>query len=213
MALIVDAGSNPFELGVATELFGLRRPELDRPWYDVTLCSATPTARPHLGFATLSDLAGLDAADRADTVIVPNRPDPEAGVLDGRRTTTHWRWADAFAARCPGVALEPDVLFVDDGSVLTAAASAAALDLGLHVIRRDHGAEVANAVSRRLVFAAHRDGGQRQFVERPVPPTTDTSPVPVLDWATARLDRPSVVQRRVHELPKLRPDRVGARRQ
>jgi AraC family transcriptional activator FtrA len=93
----------------------------------------------------------------------------EAGLLDGRRATTHWMWADLFRALHPKVRLEPDVLFVDDGDILTAAGSAAALDLGLHVVRRDHGAEIANAVSRRLVFAAHRDGGQRQFVERPLP--------------------------------------------
>jgi len=175
---------------------------------------------------TLSDVAGLDAVDGADTVIVPNCPDPlvnpapevleairraagrgarlvsfctgaftlaAAGVLDSRRATTHWRWAEAFTARHPEVRLQPDVLFVDDGDVLTAAGSAAALDLGLHLIRRDHGAEVANTVSRRLVFAAHRDGGQRQFVERPVPAVPDDSLGAVLAWAQERLDRPLTV--------------------
>jgi transcriptional regulator GlxA family with amidase domain len=87
------------------------------------------------------------------------------------------------------VALVEDVLFVDDGDILTAAGSAAALDLGLHVIRRDHGAEIANAVSRRLVFSAHRDGGQKQFIERPVPAVADESLAPVLDWAQDRLDQ------------------------
>ncbi|GAA3443968.1 helix-turn-helix domain-containing protein [Planomonospora venezuelensis] len=211
---------------MATELFGLRRPELDRPWYDFALCAAAPAVRMHTGFFTLSDVAGLDAADGADTVIVPNRPDPQvapapavlaavrraaargarlvsfctgaftlaaAGVLDGRRATTHWRWAEELAARHPAVLLEPGVLFVDDGDVLTAAGSAAALDLGLHLIRRDHGAEVANAVSRRLVFAAHREGGQRQFVERPVPAVPDASLAPVLTWARRHLDRPLAV--------------------
>lgn len=223
VALIVTEGSNPFELGVATELFGLRRPELGRVWYDFTLCAARPAVRMHAGFFTLSDVAGLEAAETADTVIVPNRPDPlappdpavldairraagrgarlvsfctgaftlaAAGVLDGRRATTHWGWAAEFSSRHPAVRLEPDVLFVDDGDVLTAAGSAAALDLGLYLIGRDHGAEVANAVSRRLVFAAHRDGGQRQFVERPVPPVPDASLAPVLCWAQERLDRP-----------------------
>ncbi|MDF2713056.1 MAG: AraC family transcriptional regulator [Nonomuraea muscovyensis] len=226
VTMIVDEGSNPFEMGVATELFGLRRPELDRPWYDFTLSAAAPALRMHAGLFTLSGVNGLEAVDDADTVIVPNRPDPlvrppqavldavrrsagrgarlvsfctgafvlaEAGVLDGRRATTHWRWADTFAARHPGVRLEPDVLFVDDGDVLTAAGSAAALDLGLHLIRRDHGADVVNAVSRRLVFAAHRDGGQRQFIERPVPDAPDTSLAPLLAWAQERLDRPLTV--------------------
>ncbi|HEY3710814.1 MAG TPA: helix-turn-helix domain-containing protein [Amycolatopsis sp.] len=222
VVMVVDEGSNPFEMGVATELFGLRRPELDRPWYEFTLASAGPEVTMHLGMFTLSGVAGLDAVDAADTVIVPNRPDPqtpaqpgvlaaiqraaargarlmsfctgaftlaEAGVLDGRRATTHWRWAAEFTARYPGVRLEPDVLFVDEGSVLTAAGSAAALDLGLYVIQRDHGAEIANAVSRRLVFAGHRDGGQRQFVARPVPAVPDTSLAPVLEWARANLGR------------------------
>jgi AraC family transcriptional activator FtrA len=226
VAVLVDQGSNPFELGVATELFGLRRPELDRPWYDFTLCAAEPSVRMHLGMFTLSDVAGLDAAEAADTLIVPNRPDPQvtaapavldaiagaaergarlvsfctgaftladAGVLDGRRATTHWRWADEFVHRYPAVRLEPDVLFVDDGDVLTAAGSAAALDLGLHLIHRDHGAEIANAVSRRLVFTGHRDGGQRQFVERPVPAVPDTSLAPVLAWARERLHEPLTV--------------------
>ncbi|WP_228640338.1 helix-turn-helix domain-containing protein [Microtetraspora sp. AC03309] len=224
--MIVDEGSNPFEMGVATELFGLRRPELGLPWYDFTLCAATPAVRMHNGFFTMSRVAGLDAVDRAGTVIVPNRPDPQvppdpavleairraaargarlmsfctgtftlaaAGVLDGRRATTHWRWAEEFTSRYPDVRLEPGVLFVDDGDILTAAGSAAALDLGLHLIRRDHGADVANAVSRRLVFAAHRDGGQRQFIERPVPAVPDASLAPVLAWAQARLDRPLTV--------------------
>jgi AraC family transcriptional activator FtrA len=174
----------------------------------------------------MTGIAGLAAVDAADTLIVPNRPDPrispgpavratiaraaargarlvsfctgaftlaEAGVLDGRRATTHWKWAGEFAERFPLVRLEPEVLFVDDGDVLTAAGSAAALDLGLHLIHRDHGAEIANAVSRRLVFTGHRDGGQRQFVERPMPTVPDTSLAPVLEWARARLDQPLTV--------------------
>ncbi len=87
------------------------------------------------------------------------------------------------------------MLFVDDGDVLTAAGSAAALDLGLHLIRRDRGAEIATAVSRRLVFAAHRDGGQRQFVDRPLPVVPDTSLAPVLAWAQQHLDEPLTVAR------------------
>ncbi|MES9536742.1 helix-turn-helix domain-containing protein [Actinomadura sp. NPDC000600] len=225
VVMMVDRGSNPFEMGVATELFGLRRPELGVPWYDFTLCAPGPVVM-HAGMFTMSGISGLEAVETADTVIVPNRPDPEntpdervlasirgasgrgarlvsfctgaftlaaAGVLDGRPATTHWRWADLFRSRFPAVRLEPDVLFVDDGDVLTAAGSAAALDLGLHLVRRDHGAEIANAVGRRLVFAGHRDGGQRQFVERPVPAIPDTSLAPVLAWARERLDLPLTV--------------------
>jgi transcriptional regulator GlxA family with amidase domain len=113
----------------------------------------------------------------------------EAGVLEGRRATVHWQLAAEFKIRYPGVDLEPDVLFVDDGDVLTSAGSAAALDLALHIVRRDHGAEIANHVSRRLVFAAFRDGGQRQFVERPVPDLPAQSLAPLLTWAQRRLDQ------------------------
>src|SRR5687768_7916469 len=93
VAVIVDEGSNPFELGVATELFGLRRPELNRPWYDFTLCAAVPAVRMHAGLYTLSEVSGLEAVDDAGTVIVPNRPDPQvepaAAVLDAvRRAAT-----------------------------------------------------------------------------------------------------------------------------
>ncbi|MEU9051240.1 helix-turn-helix domain-containing protein [Streptomyces sp. NPDC048384] len=228
VAVIVDEGTNPFEVGVATELFGLPRPELGLagPLYDVTLCTPTPEVRMNHGFFTLTGVPGLEAVDTADTLVVPGRPDnvvprgtavldairrthargarvmslctgsfalAEAGLLDGRRATTHWRWADTFRALHPEVLLEPDVLFVDEGDILTAAGSAAALDLCLHVVRRDHGAEVANAVSRRLVFAAHRDGGQKQFVERPVPDVPDESLAPLLAWAQQRLGEPLTV--------------------
>ncbi|MEU6909424.1 helix-turn-helix domain-containing protein [Streptomyces coeruleorubidus] len=228
VAVIVDEGTNPFEVGVATELFGLPRPELGLPGplYEVTLCAPAPEIRMNHGFFTLTGVRGLDAVDRADTLVVPGRPDnvvprapavldairrahargarvmsfctgtfalAEAGLLDGRRAATHWRWADSFRRLHPKVLLEPDVLFVDEGDLLTAAGSAAALDLGLHVWRRDHGAEIANHVSRRLVFATHRDGGQRQFVERPVPDVRDESTAPLLEWAQERLGEPLTV--------------------
>ncbi|MFE6977832.1 GlxA family transcriptional regulator [Streptomyces sp. NPDC057682] len=226
VVVIVDENSNPFELSCAIEIFGLRRPEIGRELYDFRLCAPEPRTLMRDGFFTLTGVAGLEAAEVADTLIVPNRPDvevprrpavldairrahargarllgfcsgaftlAEAGVLDGRRATAHWQWADEFRARFPSVRLEADVLFVDDGDILTAAGSAAALDLGLHVVRRDHGAEVANSVSRRLVFAAHRDGGQRQFVERPMPDVPDDSLAPVLAWAQERLDAPLTV--------------------
>ncbi len=221
VVVIVDENSNPFELGCATEVFGLHRPEVGGHLYDFRLCSPEPETEMRDGFFTLTAVADLSAADTADTLIVPNRPNveaprrpavldairrahtrgtrlvgfcsgaftlAEAGVLDGRRATAHWQWAEDFRTRFPAVTLESDVLFVDDGDILTSAGSAAALDLGLHIVRRDHGAEIASSVSRRLVFAAHRDGGQRQFVERPVPDLPDESLAPVLAWAQQRLD-------------------------
>jgi transcriptional regulator GlxA family with amidase domain len=226
VVLVVDENSNPFEMSCAIEVFGLRRPELGRELYDFRLCAAGPETRMRDGFFTLTGVAGLEAADTADTLIVPNRPDTdtpraphvldairrahargarligfcsgaftlaEAGLLDGRPAACHWMWADSFRARHPRVRLEPDVLFVDDGDILTASGSASALDLSLHVVRRDHGSEIANHVSRRLVFAAHRDGGQRQFVERPVPEARGESLAPVLAWAQQRLGEPLTV--------------------
>ena len=113
-----------------------------------------------------------------------------AGLLDDRPATTHWAWADAFRARYPRVKLDPDVLFVDDGDILTSAGVAAGIDLCLHVVRRDHGSEVANHAARRCVVPPWRDGGQSQFIERPLPASGDATTGPTRAWALDRLDRP-----------------------
>ncbi|HEV7188719.1 MAG TPA: helix-turn-helix domain-containing protein [Blastococcus sp.] len=113
-----------------------------------------------------------------------------AGLLDGRPATTHWVHSPAFARLFPRVRLDADVLFVDDGDVLTSAGNAAGIDLLLHVIRRDHGAEVANRVARRSVVAPWRDGGQSQFVERPVLELGDTGTAATRAWALERLGEP-----------------------
>ena len=112
------------------------------------------------------------------------------GLLDGARATTHWRHADALARRHPGVDVDPAVLYVDAGSVLTSAGSAAGLDLCLHLVRRDHGPDVASHVARRLVVPPHRDGGQAQRVERAVDRGDATSLAPLLDELQARLAEP-----------------------
>jgi AraC family transcriptional activator FtrA len=110
------------------------------------------------------------------------------GLLDGRRATTHWRYADALRARHPAIQVQPDVLYVDEGDLLTSAGSAAGIDLGLHLIRRDFGPEAANTVARRLVVPPHRDGGQAQFVERPVPSVHEASRLgPIFDHMRADL--------------------------
>lgn len=90
------------------------------------------------------------------------------GLLDGRRATTHWRYAEALQQRYAKICVDPNVLYVDEGSVLTSAGSAAGLDLCLYLVRRDYGSAIANQVARRLVIPPHRDGGQAQFLERPV---------------------------------------------
>jgi transcriptional regulator GlxA family with amidase domain len=113
-----------------------------------------------------------------------------AGLLDDRAATTHWAWADRFRARYPRVKLDPDVLFVDDGEILTSAGVAAGIDLCLHVVRRDHGSEVANRAARRCVVPPWRDGGQSQFIERPLPTPGDATTGPTRAWALDRLERP-----------------------
>jgi len=95
----------------------------------------------------------------------------EAGLLDGRRCTTHWRLAAELAERFPAAAVDPDVLYVQDGRIYTSAGTAAGIDLCLHLMRQEHGAEVANAVARRMVVPPHRDGGQAQYIDVPVPST------------------------------------------
>jgi len=113
-----------------------------------------------------------------------------AGLLDGKRATTHWRYADKLRARYPRIQVEPDVLYVDEGRVLTSAGSAAGIDLCLHVVRGDYGAEIANQVARRLVVPPHRDGGQSQYVREPMPQRPPAGLASVLDWALGRLERP-----------------------
>jgi transcriptional regulator GlxA family with amidase domain len=113
-----------------------------------------------------------------------------AGLLDGRPATTHWLHTDAFRRLFPAVRLDPDVLFVDDGDVLTSAGNAAGIDLLLHLLRRDHGTEVANRVARRSVVAPWREGGQSQFIERPVPADGDSGTAATRTWAVERLGDP-----------------------
>ena len=111
-----------------------------------------------------------------------------AGLLDGRRAATHWRYASALRARHPDVVVDEGVLYVDDGDVLTSAGSAAGIDLCLHIVRSDHGSAIANHVARRLVVAPHRDGGQAQFIDRPVPDADDDRLQAAMAWALEHLD-------------------------
>jgi AraC family transcriptional activator FtrA len=109
------------------------------------------------------------------------------GLLDGKRATTHWRYAEALQRKYPRIAVDPAVLYVDEGRLLTSAGSAAGLDLCLHLVRRDHGPDIANQVARRLVIPPHRDGGQAQFVERPVPRRETSTLSKVIDAMHRRL--------------------------
>ncbi|MDQ3928119.1 MAG: DJ-1/PfpI family protein [Chloroflexota bacterium] len=204
VATVVYDAVNPFELAVATEVFGFDRPELGVPWYRFLICAAE--ARPirtSINMLLTAPYSLQDLAE-ADTVIVPGSrpgiaPVPDellealrqayergarmiafctgafllaaAGLLDGRHVTTHWAWAAQLAEHYPGVHVDPRGLYVEDGRILTSAGTAAAIDLSLHVVRQDYGAEIAAAVARRMVVPPHRDGGQAQYIETPLFPT------------------------------------------
>jgi AraC family transcriptional activator FtrA len=221
VGILVSDGTNPFEVCIAAEIFGLPRPELGFVPYEVRFFAPLGRARMRDGLFTLGEVRSLRGLSWADTLIVPNRPDPlagqpdevlaairaaarrgvrlvalctgaftlaEAGVLAGRSVTTHWRWVEAFRARFPDEQVDPRVLFVDHGDLLTSAGSAAALDACLHLVRSDHGAAVAQSISQRLVFWGHRDGGQVQFIERPSPRPPPAPFAQALEWALGRLD-------------------------
>lgn len=111
------------------------------------------------------------------------------GLLDDKRVTTHWRYVDQLKALFPKVRVEPDVLYVDEGSILTSAGSAAGIDLCLHIVRCDYGAEIANEIARRLVMPPHREGGQAQYVREPMPSPGAGGLAPLMQWAQSHLDK------------------------
>ncbi|MGW0601289.1 GlxA family transcriptional regulator [Streptomyces sp. NPDC002776] len=113
-----------------------------------------------------------------------------AGLLDGRRATTHWQVTDWFRRRFPRVDVDPDVLFVDDGRMLTSAGAASGVDICLHLVRKDHGSELANRVARRCVVPPFRDGGQAQYIEQPVPDQGAAGTAATRAWALERLGEP-----------------------
>ncbi|MET8523866.1 helix-turn-helix domain-containing protein [Nocardioides sp. NPDC004968] len=192
-------------------------------WYDLVICTAEGGPHPWLpnvrtaGYAEIAhvDTVVVPSADELDDRVDPALIDAlvaaqrrgtrlaalctgafvlaAAGVLDGRVATTHWMHAEDLARRYPQVDVQPDILYVDDGGVLTSAGKTAALDLCLHLVRRDYGAAVANAMARRMVVPAHRTGGQAQFITPPAAPRSPDGLAPTLEWARARLDQPLAV--------------------
>ena len=128
-----------------------------------------------------------------------------AGLLDGRRCAVHWRQAKELARRYPLVQVEPDVLYVDAGPVITSAGTAAGIDACLHLVREEHGPEVANAIARRMVVPPHRDGGQAQYIERPLPRSRCDTVREVLVWMERHLDEEVTVEQlaeRAHMSPR-----------
>ena len=225
VALAYD-GLCTFEFGIVVEVFGLRRPELDVPWYRFSVCGLKKGPMRATGGVTLRATAGLEALSRAATIVIPGwcdaaaPPPPRlldalrrahkrgarlvsicsgvfvlaaAGVLDGKRATTHWRYASQLAERYPTVRVDPDVLYIDEGNVLTSAGSAAGIDLLLHIVRLDYGAAIANQVAKRLVVPPHRDGGQAQYVPAAVRESAERGLAPLLDWARRHLQQPLAV--------------------
>ena len=118
----------------------------------------------------------------------------QAGILDGRRSTTHWMYTDRLAERHPGTSVDADVLFVEDRRVVTSAGTAAGIDAALHIVRKEHGAAAANVIARRMVVPPQRDGGQSQYIESPVQACADDSFARVAEWMIANLDQNLTVE-------------------
>ncbi|MET9772783.1 helix-turn-helix domain-containing protein [Streptomyces sp. NPDC006367] len=128
-----------------------------------------------------------------------------AGLLDGRRCAVHWRYAEELARRYPRAVVSPDVLYVDEDPVITSAGTAAGIDACLHIVRKEQGPQVANGIARRMVVPPHRDGGQAQYVERPLPRSSCDTVGEVLAWMEQHLDEEVTVERlaaRAHMSPR-----------
>ncbi|MCZ2104877.1 MAG: helix-turn-helix domain-containing protein [Comamonadaceae bacterium] len=174
-----------FGLAVAHGLGALRRADI----------VVVPSWRSDLAPAPAALLSALRAARRRGARIVGLCLGAfvlaEAGLLDGRRASTHWALAHAFARRYPQVRLQPEVLYVEDGAVLTSAGTAAAIDCCLHLLRQQHGAEAANRAARRMVVAPHRQGGQAQYIEQPVAPAPQGDRLaPLIAWLGRHAHQP-----------------------
>ncbi|MFC5721763.1 GlxA family transcriptional regulator [Streptomyces gamaensis] len=149
-----------------------------------------PYEEGRLGDALSAAFARIRPGARMVSICTGSYVLAAAGLLDGRPATTHWRSAEHFQRLFPAVRVDPDVLFVDDGDLLTSAGAASGIDLCLHIVRRDHGSAVANDVARRGVVPPHRDGGQAQFVQRPVPEPRVSTTTTARAWALGRLHLP-----------------------
>jgi AraC family transcriptional activator FtrA len=216
-----------FEFGIAAELFGLARPELEVPWYQFEVVGIESKPFVAMGHLRLQARHSLSLLRKAHTIVVPGwknpseRPAPRllralrdahargarlmsicsgafllghTGLLNGKRATTHWRYTQSFRSMFPQVELVPEVLYVDEGQLITSAGSAAGIDAGLHLIRRDYGAAIANRVARRLVVTPHREGGQKQFITAPINERSNRKFDEVMSWARSRISAPLRVE-------------------
>ena len=210
-----------FEFGCVTEIFSLRRPELDVDWYSFGVCSVESGRLGTNGGVRFEAPHGLELLEHAHTIIIPGWRDPDeappesllgslraahargaricsicsgafvlawAGLLDGKSATTHWRLTDKLQKDFPAIRVEADSLYVDAGQVLTSAGSAAGLDMMLYLVAKDFGFRVANSVAQRLIMPPHREGGQAQFIPRPMPADELGRVTRLMDWMRTRLD-------------------------
>ncbi|QWQ41174.1 helix-turn-helix domain-containing protein [Streptomyces sp. YPW6] len=224
VALAVADGVLHYELSVALEVFGADLAHIVDPWYDFTLCGSGPVrvdrfrlepdhGLDHLARADTVIVPGWADTDREPTAELVDAVRAAhtagarvaslctgafvlgaAGLLDGRRATTHWGHTRELARRHPAATVDPDVLYVDNGDVLTSAGKAAAMDLCLHLVRLDYGSAIANRIARRLVVPPHRDGGQAQFITTPVPAPGGHPLSELCPWVLERLDQPLTVE-------------------
>jgi AraC family transcriptional activator FtrA len=227
VAALAYDGLCTFEFGIASEVFGLSRPEMGKDWYRYSVCGIEDGPLRAAGGLLVNATAGLNVLRKADLVVIPGwrgieEPVPTAligelvrahkrgarimslcsgisvlastGLLNNRHATTHWRYTSTIEARYPLIQIEPDKLYVDEGDVLTAAGSAAGIDLCLHVVRKEFGPKAANSVARRLVVPPHREGGQVQFIQRPVLDERENSRFgSLIDWLRSHLNRPHTI--------------------
>ncbi|WP_329431522.1 helix-turn-helix domain-containing protein [Streptomyces sp. NBC_01280] len=224
VALAITDGMLHLELSLACEVFGADLTHIANPWYDFSLCGPRAvqvdrfTIEPdhgldHLAHADTVIVPGWADTDQdpptdlVDAVRAAHAAGARvaslctgafvlaaAGLLDGKRATTHWAHTHELSRRHPNITVDPDVLYVDNGSVLTSAGKAAAMDLCLHLVRLDHGSTTANKIARRLVVPPHRDGGQAQFIATPVPEPRNHPLTDLFPWVLARLDQPLTVE-------------------
>jgi transcriptional regulator GlxA family with amidase domain len=219
VVVLAPEGVYPFELGIPNRVFGTAdgryevltctadgRPVRTSSDFSITVEHGPDALRtadtviippfapsdiaPEVPAAAVAALASMAPGTRLVSICTGAFVLAAAGLLDGRPATTHWALTDLFRDRYPQVALDPDVLFIDDGDVLTSAGAASGIDVCLHLVRKDHGSEIANHVARLCVVPPWRDGGQAQYIERPVPETTASGTTTARQWALENLRKP-----------------------
>jgi transcriptional regulator GlxA family with amidase domain len=219
VVLLAIPGFSPFEFGVICEVFGIDRTASGGPAFDFTIGTAVPgpVKTTLLDVIVENDLSAASEADLIAVPAHGTGPVEEAylevirdaekrgawilsvctgafalgyaGVLAGRRSTTHWMHTDQLARTFPETTVDPDVLFVEDRNVVTGAGTAAGIDAALHVVRKELGASAANVIARRMVVPPQRDGGQSQYIENPITECSIDSLARVTDWMLENLDQ------------------------